>query len=132
MNISMEKPVYPELLWQENPREVTSQQAPEFHHEVEPDSSGLKSSLSLSTHLREQRSRGSCLGPSGKSLSFFPFHPFTDLPWLLVQRLKALSVIRPPVNRHSARHWESEMKYNHPSVSTELCAWSLKLHKDLT
>lgn len=45
MNISMEKPVYPELFWQESPREVTSRQAPEFHPEVEPHSSGLKSSL---------------------------------------------------------------------------------------
>lgn len=80
MNISMEKPVHPELPWQESPCEVTSQQAPEFHPEVEPDSSGLKSSLWLSTHLREQRSQGSCLGPSGSSLSIFPFHPFADLP----------------------------------------------------
>lgn len=45
MTISMEKPVYPELLWQESPREVTSQQASEFHPEVEAHSSGLKSSL---------------------------------------------------------------------------------------
>lgn len=45
MNISMEKPVHPELLWKENPCELTSQQALEFHPEVEPDSSGFMSSF---------------------------------------------------------------------------------------
>lgn len=123
MNISTEKPVHPELLWKESPCELTSHQALEFHPEVEPDPSGLMSSLWFSTHLREQKPQGSHLSPTG---GFLCICLLPSLYWSSVTSCSNKSSFCSPsscITGILIGTGDIKMKYNHPSVSTGYCSW---------